>query len=136
LTAWLTGKKNTDHDFSTFMGKAEIAALVTFIQKEAVDTSPYINADGTGKGDPAQGMVKFQATCAVCHGLDGKKINFGADTGTNEYLGNVAIDEAWKFFHVEGVGEPGQPMPSAIGLGWSLEDRANVLTYVQTLPTH
>lgn len=135
LTAWLTGKKNADHDFSTFMGGAEIGALVTFMQKEAADTSPYINADGTGKGDPAQGKVKFEATCASCHGLDGKKINFGAESGENEYLGNVAIDEAWKFFHVGGVGEPGQPMPSAIGLGWSLEDRANVLTYAQTLPT-
>jgi thiosulfate dehydrogenase len=135
LTAWLTGKKNADHDFSKLMGGAEIGALVTFIQKEAVDTSPYINADGTANGDPARGKAKFDKTCAACHGLDGKKINFGAESGENEYLGNVATDEAWKFFHVDGVGEPAQPMPSAIGLGWSLEDRANVLAYAQTLPT-
>jgi thiosulfate dehydrogenase len=134
LTAWLTGQKNPDHDFSQVMGEAYIQALVTFVQKETFDTAAYINADGTVTGDPAKGKVKFEKTCAACHGLDGKKINFG-DAAEPEYVGTVAADNAWEFFHKASFGHPGVPMPAGIGLGYTLDDRANLAAYAQTLPT-
>ena len=134
LTAWLTGKKNPEHDFSQAMGEAYIQALVTFMQKETFDSAAYINADGTVNGDPARGQVKFEATCAACHGLDGKKMNFG-DAAEPEYVGTVAADNPWEFFHKVSFGQPGEPMPAGIGLGYTMEDRANLAAYAQTLPT-
>src|SRR3972149_4983879 len=134
LTAWLTGKKNPEHDFSQAMGEAYIQALVTFMQKETFDSAAYINADGTVNGDPARGQVKFEATCAACHGLDGKKMNFG-DAAEPEYVGTVAADNPWEFFHKVSFGHPGVPMPAGIGLGYTLEDRANLAADAQTLPT-
>jgi len=105
------------------------------LMKELTDTAPFINADRTIKGgDPAKGKTKFNATCAACHGQDGKKINFGDQT-TPEYVGTLAADNPWEFFHKVSVGEPGEPMPAGVGLGWSIEDRINVMAYAQTLPT-
>ena len=54
LTAWLTGTKNPDHDFSPSLDEAYINALVTFVQKETLDSAAYINADKTVNGDAAQ----------------------------------------------------------------------------------
>ncbi len=134
LTAWLTGKKNPDHDFSKLLDAAQTKAMVDFIQKEMKDTAAYINADKTVKGDPAKGKAKFTATCAACHGNDGKKINFG-DAANPEYVGTVASDNPWEFFHKITSGQPGEPMPSGLGLGWTQQDIADVLSFAQTLPT-
>jgi len=133
LAAWLTGQKNPDHDFSA-MGEPYIQALVTFIQKELVDSASFINADKTVKGDPAKGKLNYDATCAACHGLDGKTFNFG-DASEPEYIGTVAADNPWEFFHKDSFGQPDEPMPAGMALGWSLEDFANVLAFAQTLPT-
>jgi thiosulfate dehydrogenase len=134
LTAWLTGKTNPDHDYSQVLNEAQIAALVTFTQEELADTAAVINSDKTVKGDPARGKVKFENTCAACHGLDGKKLNFG-DDAEPEYVGTIAVDNPWEFIHKASFGQPGEPMPAGVALGWSLEDLANLLAYAQTLPT-
>lgn len=134
LTAWLTGQKNPDHDFSQVMGEAYLNALVTFIQQETFDSASYINADGTVNGDAARGKVKFEQTCAACHGVDGKNINFGTEAEP-EYVGTVAADNPWEFFHKASFGQPARSMPAGIGLGYTMEDRANLAAYAQTLPT-
>jgi thiosulfate dehydrogenase len=134
LTAWLTGAKNPDHDFSPVLDEAYINALVTFVQKETLDSAAYINADKTVNGDAARGKVKFEKTCAACHGTDGKKLNFGNDAEP-EFVGTLAADNPWEFFHKVSFGQPGEPMPAGIGLGYTMEDRANLAAYAQTLPT-
>ncbi|MBI3914788.1 MAG: c-type cytochrome [Chloroflexi bacterium] len=133
LTAWLTGKKNKDHDFSANLDAAQVKALVTFVQKEIKDTAAYINADKSVKGDAEKGKTTFRATCAACHGSDGKKINFGDDK-TPEYVGTLAADNPWEFFHKVLSGQPGEPMPSGFAMGWTLEDIANLAAYARTLP--
>ena len=134
LLAWLNGGKNPDHDFSGVMEDYALNALVAFIQNEMTDSTPYVNADGTVNGDPAKGKTMFEATCAACHGVDGKKINFGTDAEP-EFFGTVAADNPWEFFHKAGLGQPGEPMPRGLALGWTLEQIADLLAYAQTLPT-
>jgi len=134
LTAWLNGSTNPDHDFSPYMDEFALDALVAFIQDETVDITPYVNADGTVNGDPAKGQVLYEGTCTFCHGVDGKLINFH-DADDPEYLGTVAAGNPWEFFHKASFGQPGAPMPSGLALGWTLQDIADLLAYVQTLPT-
>jgi thiosulfate dehydrogenase len=134
LTAWLTGTPNPDHDFSAVIDEAAINALVTFVRQETMDTADYINADGTVNGDAAEGQSKFNGLCAACHGVDGTKINFG-DAAEPEYVGTVAADNPWEFFHKVAFGQPGAPMPAGLANGWTMEDIANVAVYAQTLPT-
>ncbi len=134
LTAWLTGGKNPGHDFSPYLGEAQINMLVAFIQKGIVDTSPFINADKTVHGNAQHGKSLFLSTCARCHAGDGKKINFG-DASEPEFLGTVAADNPWEFFHKGSFGQPGAPMPAGLNFGWTLQDIADLLAFVQSLPT-
>jgi thiosulfate dehydrogenase len=76
----------------------------------------------------------YTATCVVCHGVDGRTLNFGDDDDP-EYVGTIAIDNPWEFIHKVRAGQPGTPMPSAIDLGWILQEVVDVLTFAQTLPT-
>lgn len=134
VLAWLNGSTNPDHNFSTAMDEGALNALVRFLQEEATDITPYVNADGTVNGDPAHGRDLFEGTCAACHGVDGKELNFG-DDAEPEFIGTVAADNPWEFFHKASFGQPGVPMPAGRALGWSLQDIADVLSYAQTLPT-
>jgi thiosulfate dehydrogenase len=134
LLAWLNGGKNPDHDFSGVMKDYALNALVAFIQNEMTDSTVYVNADGSVNGDPAKGKTMFDGTCATCHGVDGKKINFGNDTEP-EFFGTVAVDNPWEFFHKATLGQPGEPMPRGLALGWTLEQIADLLAFAQTLPT-
>jgi len=134
ITAWLNGENNPDHDFASLMDDVYIQALITFLQSEMTDLSGYVNDDKSVDGDRARGQVKYESTCAACHGIDGKKINFH-DADDPEYIGSVASSNPWETFHKILHGQPGEPMPSAIGLGWTLDDLIDVLSYIQTLPT-
>ena len=79
-------------------------------------------------------LPRAPGTCAACHGVDGKKINFG-DRDDPEYLGTVAAGNPWEFFHKVSFGQPGAPMPAGIALGWTPEEIADLAAFVQTLPT-
>lgn len=129
----LTGQKNPDHDFSEWLDEAALNELVTFIQDEIVDTASIINADKTIAGDPTQGEQKYINTCAHCHGADGKKLNFGS-SDEPEYIGTLALDNPWEFFHKVYFGQPGQPMPIGQAMGWAMEEIADLIAFAQTLP--
>lgn len=133
LTGWLTGQMNPDHDFSAYMDDVAIEALVEFIQTEMVDTASIIAADGSVSGQPEAGKPLYENTCAECHGEDGKKLNFG-EADEPEYIGTIALDNPWEFFHKASFGQPGEPMPAGLALGFSMEDLANLISFAKTLP--
>jgi len=136
LKAILTGKKDAKHDFSKFLSSPEIDALVAFLQNGVNDRASYFNSDGTIKGDAAHGKTEFNSVCQICHGPDGKSINFAAKGETEGvYVGTIANNEPQTMFHVGTVGEPGINMPAGMNLGWSQKDIADLLAYLQTLPT-
>jgi thiosulfate dehydrogenase len=132
LTAMLDGSTSPDHDFS-IMGEFGIGSLVTFLQTETADVSPFINDDKSSTGDPALGKTMYETTCVPCHGDDGKMINFH-DPDDPEYVGSVASGNPWEFIHKAMFGQPGSPMPSGMALGWTLEEIADLLAFAQTLP--
>ncbi len=135
LTAWLDGTKNPDHNFSSYMTTDDFTRLVAFIQKDVFDKSSFINADKTiVGGDVTHGKLLFVSVCKVCHGEDGRAINFGDDT-EQEYYGTIAVDNPWEFFNKATVGVPGEAMPAGWNLGWTMQDVIDLMTYAQTLPT-
>ena len=134
LLGWLDGTANPDHDFSGFIEEFALRALVAFIKNEMTDITLSVNTDGTVNGEPTSGRDLFEGTCANCHGVDGKKMNFGSEEEP-EYVGTVAADNPWEFFHKASFGHPGEPMPAGRALGWTLEQITDILAYSQTLPT-
>jgi mono/diheme cytochrome c family protein len=100
-----------------------------------LDHTAFVGADGVAKGDATHGKALFTTVCKVCHGDDGKTVNFQADEGGTEYVGTIAVDEPYGFLHVATVGVAGEPMPAGMNLGWSAQDIADVLAWAQSLPT-
>ena len=135
LTAWLDGSKNKDHDFKSYFTADGMARMVAFIQNGMVDHSAFIDKDGKSTGDAKHGKVLFTSVCKVCHGDDGKTVNFKADEGGTEYVGTIANDEPWGFMHLGTVGVAGAHMPAGLNLGWSTQDIADLMAWAQTLPT-
>ncbi len=130
LTSALKGEI---HDYSAYLDDGQIAALVAFMQ-QVQDTSPYINSDKTINGDEAKGMTLYNSTCASCHGEDGALIDFDDGEG-KEFVGTLALDNPWEIIHKVAYGQPSaEAMPAGIDLGWSWQDIADVLKYLQTLP--
>lgn len=133
LLSWLTGGKNPDHDFSDLMEDYALNRLAVFISEEMADITVFVTPDRTVNGDPAMGKTLYDATCTACHGVDGKKINF-ASADDPEYVGTLGADNPWEFFHKASFGQPGAPMPRGRALNWTMQDIADLLAYVQTLP--
>ena len=135
LLAQLTGGIDPDHDFSA-IGDEALSGLVVFIQEGLVDISPYIDSETKAAigGELTNGEQLYAGNCTACHGADGRTLNFG-DEEDPEYVGTIALDNPWEFFHKVRTGQPGTSMPAAVDSGWSLQDVADVLTYAQTLPT-
>ena len=136
ILAQLTGEVDVDHDYSA-MGEDALSNLVNFIKEGLVDVSPLIDPETKAAvgGDLSHGEELFSATCVVCHGEDGRTLNFGGDDEP-EYVGTIALDNPWEFIHKVRMGQPGSvpPMPASIIAGWSLDDLLDLLAYSQTLP--
>jgi thiosulfate dehydrogenase len=60
-------------------------------------------------------------------------LNFGSDDDP-EYVGTIAVDNPWEFFHKVRVGQPGTSMPASLDSGWSQQDLLDLLAFAQSLP--
>ena len=108
-------------------------ALAIFVTRGQVDMDRYIDRQsGTFRGEPRHGVAFFQTICAMCHGLDGMKINFGT-VDAPEYLGAVAKTNPWEALHEIRNGHPGKDMVSMRAV--DIQTQVDILSYVQTLPT-
>ncbi len=132
IVAWLDGTNNADHDFSSYLNEAALDMFVAFFQNNAIDMTIYVNDDKTVNGDAAAGQEFYQASCARCHGDDGKGINFG-DDASPKYLGDVARSNPWETLHKAANGQPAEGMPGGLNLGWSWQDLADTVAYTLTL---
>jgi thiosulfate dehydrogenase len=77
------------------------------------------------------GARYFQTICAVCHGYDGKAINF-RDEKKPEYIGTVANENPWETLHKVRFGQPGVGMVALTAL--DLQILVDIVAYAQTLP--
>ncbi len=106
--------------------------LALFVTEGQVDISAFVKTPKKVKGDTEKGLNIFQNLCAVCHGFDGKAINFG-NSSSPEFVGTVAVDNPWELFHKVLNGYPGSIMTSQRWV--PLKFLSDVAAYAQTLPT-
>lgn len=112
---------------------AELERVAIFVSRGQDDADPYIDIrSGAVKGDTARGAALFQTTCAVCHGFDGRLLNWGTEQDPG-FIGTEANAFPHEVLHKIRNSHPGAAM---INLrGFSLEDAVNILAYAKTLPT-
>lgn len=123
------------HDMDNFgLTDGDIWDLIKFLFQQQVDTDLYIDEFGQFLGNPLEGSGYYVDTCEVCHGDDGTWINFGTKEDPI-FLGTIANERPWEFFHRARSGQPRRPMPSLINLWYSDEIAVDVSAYAATLRT-
>lgn len=107
--------------------------MVYFLTEGLINDTKYIDyaTQEVIGADIANGNDLYGTTRAVCHGGDGKQIDFGGGEG----VGALSDGNPWETLHKIRFGQPGTSMPSGIASGWSSQDAVDVLGYAQTLPT-
>lgn len=125
--------RDKTHGFTEAMIPAKAAmALGVFVSKGQIDVEQHIDrATRKPHGDARRGARFYQSICAICHGFDGKQLNFKTPEDP-EFIGTVANENPWETLHKIRNGQPGIPMPSLGVL--ELKDQVDILTYAQTLP--
>ena len=64
------------HAFGVVLSQPDIADLVKFIREGTVEMDRMQIKDGGAAGDPEAGETLYAASCAECHGADGKTLIF------------------------------------------------------------
>ena len=126
--------RNKTHGYSEAM-IPEIALdnLAIFISRGQIEMAQYIDYNTKAAlGDPENGARFYQSICAICHGFNGKNINFKPAGEVPEYIGTVASDNPWETLHKTRNGQPGVPMVALNVL--DIQDQIDILAYTQTLP--
>jgi len=84
------------------------------------------------RGNKNRGKAIFQNLCAICHGFDGKKINFGTRSEP-KYVGTYVNKNPWEVLHKVRNGFPGKIMMAL--RAFRMRNAVDALTYAKTLPT-
>jgi cytochrome c553 len=135
IRAWLDGSRDANHNFTPYINNTALDDLVAFLRTKQVDVALMIDYDSrTALGNKENGEVLYLETCVSCHGENGKRRNF-ANATNPVYLGDVAWQDPWRAVHKIRFGHPASNMPASENLGWTLQEVADVLAYMQTLPT-
>ncbi|MHC4972227.1 MAG: c-type cytochrome [Planctomycetota bacterium] len=126
-------KSGPTHDFSAVLSDGDVWDLVAFVRNGMLDMQNHIDP-GTdmalGNAGDGQTLYEGSAQCSVCHGTDGKLIDFGGGDG----VGDVATSNPWETLHKIRWGHPGSSMPSGVDdTGLSTTEQVDVLTHSQTL---
>ncbi|MFQ5773293.1 MAG: cytochrome c [Kiloniellaceae bacterium] len=124
---------NETHGFTAdMMPHSAMEKLALFLSRGQIDVDKYIDRKTkVARGNPRRGAAFFQTICAVCHGFDGKAMNF-KDEKHPEYVGTIAVENPWEALHKIRFGQPGVGMVALDVLG--IEDLVDILAYMQTLP--
>lgn len=128
------------HSYTPAMIKDdELQRLALFVSRGQLDVDRHINA-ATGdvqlSGSQADAVLErgraiYQATCAACHGFDGRRLNFGTKDKVS-FVGSEAKDNPWEVLHKIVNSHPGAEMINLRVFG--PDDAAAVLSYARRLP--
>ncbi len=120
------------HAMNGKISHSAMEKLALFLSKGQVDNDKYIDRKNKAvRGNAKRGAAIFQTVCAVCHGFDGKEINF-KDPPKAEYVGTVCKKNPWEGLHKIRFGQPGVGMVALTALG--IDTAVDILAYCQTLP--
>ncbi len=122
-----------NHQYEKLIPHSAMEKLSQFVSLGQIDMDLYIDrSTRKARGFPQRGAAMFQTICAVCHGFEGKAMNFKDDKNP-EYVGTVASKNPWEFVHKVRFGQPGVAMIGLVTL--PTQDIIDLLAYAQTLPT-
>lgn len=135
IMSWLNGEKDPRHNFTPYINPSAMTDLVAFLRTKQVNYNLLVDYEShAALGNKLEGKVLYEDTCQSCHGENGEKQNF-ASAANPSFLGDISWVDPWQTIHKIRFGQTNTLMPAAENLGWNLQDVANVLAYLQTMPS-
>ena len=128
--------RNPQHGYSREMlTDSAVEKLAAFVSRGQIDMDQYIDrATKEASGSASGGFRQYRMVCSLCHGPNGKRLNFGTEDEP-EFLGTIANDNPWEVLHKIRNGQPGVPMIALSGLSnLSVQHQVDILAYTRTLP--
>ncbi|MBS9717356.1 c-type cytochrome [Pseudohalocynthiibacter aestuariivivens] len=122
------------HGFTAEMiSDEELARLAAFVSRGQIDMANYVDLATREiiAGDPDSGRAIFQTTCAVCHGFDGRSLDWGDEDGP-AYVGTEAVAAPDEVMNKILNAHPGVEMINLRVFGPDVA--GDVLSYIATLP--
>jgi mono/diheme cytochrome c family protein len=124
--------KDETHQFGSRISDENMKALAAFVSAGQIEMTKYVNWETyKAVGDMGNGKRIYQTVCSKCHGIDGKKINFGTPEKP-VWIGSVAVGNPWESLHKIRMGQPAKEMSSL--LAFPIQTQIDVLAYTQILP--
>lgn len=121
------------HGYSAAMiPDAALKDIALFVTNGQFELDVFIDrASKKSKGNAGRGEVIYNVSCYLCHGKDGKEMNFKT-ADSPEYLGTLANGNPWEAINKTRHGQPASQM-SALGYMGN-KTMSDILAYIQTLP--
>ena len=125
--------RGSAHGFTPAMiPDAALSKIALFVTDGQFELDVFIDrATKKAKSNAAKGKVIYDTSCYLCHGKDGKEMNFKT-ADAPEYLGTLANGNPWETINKIRHGQPDSQMPALGYMG--NKTMADILAYTQTLP--
>lgn len=134
ILAALDGTQNPEHNFKGLLDNQAMVDIIAFLRTKQVNIDLLISKqDQSSLGIAANGRTLFEQSCSQCHGSDGSALNFDSAVSP-EFIGDVALEDPWKFIHKVRFGSPISGGHAFESSGWSLQNISDALAYAQSLP--
>lgn len=120
--------KDDNHLYTDQMlSDKDMEDLALFVTKGQIDMAKAINPKTKEiSGNISKGEIYYNALCAGCHGLDGKK-----ESGMPP-VGQISYEDPWSALHIMRNGMPGEGMLALRALQGNVS--LDILSYAITLP--
>lgn len=125
--------RGSGHGYTSAMiPDAALSKIALFVTSGQFELDAFIDrATKMSNGDAGKGKVIYDTSCYLCHGKDGREMNFKT-ADKPEYLGTLSNGNPWETINKIRHGQPDSQM---LALGYmGNKAMADVLAYTQTLP--
>lgn len=133
ILAWINGEMNPRHDFAPYMNSEQKIDLVAFLRTQLVDIDLLVDSEtGLSLGNIDAGTRFYYSNCSDCHGDDAQGTTYGANASTWSLI-PVAVNTPDRFIHKVRFSSPTRDFHNAIESGYTIQDLADVLAFIQSL---
>ncbi len=122
------------HKMGSGLGAQDLWDLVKFVKTGVIDTTAHID-DATlkSKGVASRGKISYEGDCEVCHGADGRELDFANSPYLFRFLPALAVSDPYKTLHKVRFGQPDSIMANGAFAKFTGQEVDDIVAHVQSM---